>query len=250
MSTTTQMPAAVHFQDVSLTLGNNDILDKINISVQEGTLHFIIGPNGGGKTSLLRCLLGQMPHTGTISIFNTKKAVTGYVPQVLHFDHTLPMTVEDFMAVVCQNFPVFMGLHISKAQIVDEVLKKVGMHDKKKYPFGGLSGGERQRILLAQALIPKPELLILDEPATGLDKEGTAIIHEIIQELRDEGTTVILVHHDLGIVQEMADTVTCINKQVLFSGPPEIHLTHENLLSIYSHSTAPMEASHSQSARN
>ena len=244
------MNSAIHFDNVSLTLGNNSILKMVDFCVGRGKIHFIIGPNGGGKTSLLRCLLGQMPHTGTIRLNSQACEVTGYVPQSLQFDHTLPMTVTDFMAMSCQNRPVFMGANKGHERTIDSVLRRVGMLSRKDRPFGGLSGGERQRVLLAQALIPKPTLLILDEPATGLDKAGSEVMHEIMKELREDGVTILLVHHDLGIVKEIGDEVTCINKNLLFSGQPCEELTPERIFSIYSGSGGTSDSTcHSISTR-
>lgn len=226
---------SIHFENVGLKLGGNSILHGVNFSVEQGTIHCIIGPNGGGKTSLLRCLLGQMPHTGSIRICWGNDSTMGYVPQSLDFDDTLPMTVRDFMAMVGQRYrPAFMGLKRDTKTIIHDVLKRVGMFTKMDRPFGSLSGGERQRVLLAQALMPKPKLLVLDEPATGLDRSGSAIMYEIIKDLSASGTTILIIHHDLGVVREIACGVTCLNREMLFSGDPMVELTPERILNIFS----------------
>ncbi len=226
---------AVSFNKLNLHLGGNHILQDISFNVEPGTIHCILGPNGGGKTSLIRSLLGQMPHDGTIKIiWQNKKQVTGYVPQALDFDRTLPLTVSDFMGMICQKQPVFLGRSRMKQSTIREALEQVGMAEKINYQFGGLSGGERQRVLLAQALIPEPDLLILDEPASGLDKKGAEIMRSILLDLSAKGKTLLMIHHDLAEVREISHMVTCINRRVIFSGAPEVMLTPENILTIFS----------------
>jgi zinc transport system ATP-binding protein len=224
----------IHFEDVCLRLGGNCILSGVNFMVEPGSIHCIIGPNGGGKSSLVRCLLGQMPHTGTIRIGWGAGQTIGYVPQSLDFDRTLPMTVEDFMAMICQNRPAFAGLGRRWRPVVQQALARVDMLGRSKRPFGALSGGERQRVLLAQGLIPRPDLLVLDEPGTGLDKAGAAIMRELLVELKEQGVTMLMIHHDLAEVRDMADAVTCINRNLLFSGSPELELTPEKILNVFS----------------
>ncbi|WP_343219539.1 metal ABC transporter ATP-binding protein [Pseudodesulfovibrio sp. JC047] len=226
----------IHFDTVGLKLGGNTILDDISFTVKQGTIHCIIGPNGGGKTSLIRCMLGQMPHTGDIRLCWGNECSMGYVPQKLEYDDTLPMTVRDFMAMIGQRRPAFLGLRRDRRSAVNAVLERVNMLDKKDRPFGSLSGGERQRVLLAQALLPEPKLLVLDEPATGLDKAGSAIMHEIIGELSDGGTTIVIIHHDLGVVRELAHGVTCLNREMVFSGDPKTELTSDRIFSLFSSS--------------
>lgn len=225
---------SVYFEKISLRLGGNIILSEVDFTVDAGTIHCIIGPNGGGKTSLIRALLGQMPHTGDIRLSWHSKHTMGYVPQSLDFDDSLPMTVADFMAMCCQNKPAFTEFRKDIKDDVIAVLRRVGMEERINRPFGRLSGGERQRVLLAQALIPRPKLIILDEPAAGLDKSGITIMHDVLEELRNEGVTVLIIHHDLAVVRDMADAVTCINKKVIFSGKPSEELTPERIFTIFS----------------
>ncbi|MEM9209690.1 MAG: ATP-binding cassette domain-containing protein, partial [Pseudomonadota bacterium] len=147
---------AVQFDDVSLVLGGNRILDGVSLDISPGKIHCLVGPNGGGKTSLVKCLLGQMPHSGRISIDWQDNRTTGYVPQSLDFDRNLPLTVLDLMTVIVQRRPVFTGLGRSAVSDVSRALEAVGMSAKRKTPLGALSGGERQRVLFAQALMPAP----------------------------------------------------------------------------------------------
>ncbi|ACS79058.1 metal ABC transporter ATP-binding protein [Maridesulfovibrio salexigens] len=225
---------SINFENVSLTLGNTRILKNLNFEIHSGALHCIVGPNGGGKTSLLRSLLGQMPHSGNISIEWHENRTIGYVPQTLNYDTTLPITVENFMSMTCQNRPAFMNPAAKDWKAIRTALELVNMAGKSKRIFGQLSGGERQRVLLAQALLPEPSLLILDEPTTGLDKAGAAIMRSLLQELKAKGVTILIIHHDLMEVKEIGDCVTCINREILFSGCPTEELSAERIMSIFS----------------
>jgi zinc transport system ATP-binding protein len=209
---------SIEFEHVGLALGATQILRDINFSISAGSIHCVIGANGGGKTSLIRSMLGQMPHTGRIDIRWQGSRVIGYVPQALDFDKTLPVTVNDFMAMTCQRRPVFMGISRARRQQIAEVLERMGLAGKGKYKLGNLSGGERQRVLFAQAMIPEPALLVLDEPMTGLDVGGKSIIERSIVEFASAGGTVVWVNHDIVQVNELADTLTYIDREVRLQG--------------------------------
>ncbi len=216
---------SIEFEDVNLTLGNTRILQDINFAIRAGEIHCIIGANGGGKTSLIRSMLGQMPHSGNITIDWHENRVVGYVPQLLEFDKTLPVTVRDFMGMTCQNRPIFLGVARSRRTQIDEVLDRVGMLGKSKTKLGSLSGGERQRVLFAQALIPEPALLVLDEPMTGLDLHGREILERAIVEFTGAGGTAVWINHDIAQVNEVANTLTYIDREVLLDGDPRQVLT-------------------------
>ena len=224
----------IFFETVGLHLSNTTILQDINLTVNAGTTHCLIGPNGGGKTSLILSLLGQMPHTGRIAINWQGGRTIGYVPQVLDFDRTLPVTVNNFMAMICQNVPAFAPIGKKYKDVIDNALRLVSMDTKGERRLGELSGGEMQRVLFAQALIPFPDLLILDEAGAGIDEAGAKIIEEIILVLKSQGVTVVWTNHDLKQVRQIADTVTCIHKRVLFSGTPDEVLTTERVFQAFS----------------
>jgi zinc transport system ATP-binding protein len=232
--TTTAQGPAIQLTDVGLQLGNTRILHDVSFSIEPGQIHCIIDPNGGGKTSLIRSLLGQMPHTGEIRIEWPADARIGYVPQILDFDRDLPMTVDDFMAIISQDRMAIFGLSKRNRPAVDEALGMVGLQAKRRRRMGELSGGERQRVLFAQALIPFPNLLVLDEPLAGVDGQGAEIISDLVVDLRDCGVTVVWIHHDLAEVKRIADKVTCINQTLSFSGPPDQVLTRESILEVFS----------------
>lgn len=223
----------VDIEDLSLVLGNNTILENINISFEEAKIHCIIGPNGGGKTSLIKCILGQLAFSGNINLVYDDEYKISYVPQKLNYEKTLPITVEDFLMLIYQKKPAFMGIAKNNKKYFDEILGSVGLLEKRKRLLGDLSGGELQRLLLAQAINPMPNLLILDEPFTGIDSLGEEYFINKIKELKDKGVTILWIHHNIRQVKDIADTVTCIKKQIKFTGKANEVLSENNILDIY-----------------
>lgn len=211
---------SIEFEKVGLVLGNTRILEDVNFGVAAGSIHCVVGANGGGKTSLIRALLGQMPHTGRITVRWQDSRVIGYVPQTLDFDRSLPVTVLDFMAMATQRRPVFLGVPRAHRAAIEQRLAGLGLGERLHARLGSLSGGERQRVLLAQALIPEPALLVLDEPSTGLDLAGKTLLERTIRGFADAGGTVVWINHDIVQVGEVADRLTYINRRVLLDGPP------------------------------
>lgn len=226
----------ISFSSVGLTLGRTEILREVAIEVAPGSVHAIVGPNGGGKSSLVRALLGQAPHTGEIALdWPGGPGVVAYVPQALEFDRGLPMTVMDALAAMTARRPAFLRPSARDRASILAALARVGMADKADRLVGALSGGERQRALMAQALIPEPDLLVLDEPMAALDEAGVAAFEALVAELKARRATVIWIEHDLAAVRRLADRVTGLNRSVLFDGPPETELTPERLLTLFSH---------------
>ena len=224
----------IEIKNLTLTLSNTKILKNINLTVEPGKIHCLVGPNGGGKTSLLRSILGQVPYEGEIYISYDKTKIIGYVPQYLDFEKSLPITVENFLSIIYQKKPCFLGVSGKYRKTIDDLLKRIGMYEKKKRLVGNLSGGEKQRLLLAQAIYPEPDLLILDEPFTGIDKLGEDYFKSVIKDLKNKGVTILWIHHNLKQVIEMADTVTCIKKEIQFSGEPKKVLDEEKILTVFS----------------
>jgi zinc transport system ATP-binding protein len=223
----------VRFGNVSLALGGTPILENVSFSVQAGSIHCLVGPNGGGKSSLVRSLLGEMPIDGEIAIEWTGGRTIGYVPQSLDFDKMLPVSVTDFMALIGQRRPAFWGLSKKRRASVSAVLEQVGLAGKERRKLGDLSGGERQRLLLAQSLIPSPSLLVLDEPMSAMDENGVRLFEKIVLELADANVTILWIAHDLAQVRRLADHVTCLNRTVRFDGLPEEVLTPERIAAAF-----------------
>lgn len=212
---------AIHVENLSLRLGASRVLSGMTFSIASGALHSFIGPNGGGKTSTARCLLGQMPHQGTIRFdWNSTGGHTiGYVPQLIEMERTLPLTIDNFMTALSQNKPAFMATREESRAMIDAALERTGLTAKRKFMIGSLSGGERQRLLFAQALMPAPALLVLDEPMTSLDEGGSRLFEDLILQEHASGTTILWINHDLDQVKRLAQSVTVIDRGVLAHGP-------------------------------
>jgi len=206
---------SIEFAAVGLVLGNSTILEDVSFNVRPGSIHCIVGANGGGKTSLVRSLVGQMPHTGRITIHWQQGRTIGYEPQAMEFDRSLPLTVLDFMALTAPRRPAFLGAAPARRRQIEDTLARLGMREKLRARLGSLSGGERQRVLFAQALIPEPALLILDEPMSALDVSGKAILEQAIRDFAGGGGTVVWINHDLAQVGAVADVVTRIERTVV-----------------------------------
>lgn len=195
-------------RNVSLSLQNRQVLQDISLDVESGNILTIIGPNGAGKSTLLRVLLGlQSIDSGSVSRRDGLRV--GYVPQKLQIDATLPLTVERFVA---------MG----RRKRVRSTLESLDVSALAKQPVQSISGGQFQRVLLARALVNQPELLILDEPAQGIDVMGQGEYYERIDTLRQEhGFAVVMVSHDLHLVMAKTDQVICLNQHICCRGMPE-----------------------------
>ncbi len=229
--------AAVMFENVTVSLGGNSILDGVSAWVPEGSCTAIVGPNGAGKTTLLLALLGEVSYTGAIRISGAGKGrhlCIGYVPQRLQFDRGMPLTVLEFMVMGWQRGPLFFGVRPRHRERAMELLRSVKVDTLEKRKIGALSGGEIQRVLLALALGQEPDLLVLDEPASGIDFQGEHVFCELLENLRRErGFTQLMVSHDLPTVTHHATHVICLNRKVAAQGPPREVLTAETLTAIF-----------------
>ncbi len=209
-------------KDLAVTLGGNEILKNVNLDMQHGQILALIGPNGAGKTTLIRSIMGGMPHSGEIRFRFTGNGRIGYVPQLLEFDHSVPITVFDFLSLMLQNWPLFLSRHKSKRAGIEEILAATECQHLIDRLVGGLSGGEFRRVLLAQALVPAPELLLLDEPVSNVDEFGAKQFEEILVRLKNDlGYSVLMVGHDIQMILRVADRVIAINRTVTFDGSPD-----------------------------
>jgi zinc transport system ATP-binding protein len=194
-------------------------LDDVSIRVARGSLHVVIGPNGAGKSTLLSAVLGLTPFNGRIVLNWIGGGAIGYVPQSFVVDPTLPVTVADFLALTRQRRPVCLGLSQKTRARVRALLERVGLPHLEGRPLAALSGGELRRVLLAHALDPEPELLILDEPTTGLDETAGRWLEEALTAIARAGTTtVLMVSHDLDQVRRIASRVTVLDRRVMADG--------------------------------
>jgi len=204
---------------LTIRRGRDNILTNVSLEVARGSIHVLVGPNGAGKSTLLMATLGQTMFAGRIVARWQRDGTIGYVPQSFVVDRTLPVTVGDFLALTRQRLPICLGLtRRARARALD-LLARVGLPDFLDRPLSVLSGGELRRVLLAHALDPLPELLILDEPAAGLDAAASRWLEEMLVTVRDrDGVTVLMVSHDLEQARRIADRVTLLDGAVVADG--------------------------------
>ncbi len=211
----------IEIRDLSVRRGRAPILDDISLEVHPGTLHALLGPNGAGKTTLVQSLLGGMPHRGSIRYHFRKQQNIGYVPQRLELDPTLPIRVQDFFRLMMQRRAVPLGSSAVARTQMRRLLALTGTEHLEGRSMATLSGGELQRILLAQALHPDPEVLILDEPTSSIDESGRQAYGDLLSRLRDaHQVTIFMVSHHLRWVLELADEVSVLDRRLIQSGSP------------------------------
>jgi zinc transport system ATP-binding protein len=245
--------ALVTLHKVGVWLGGKEILREVTTAVPRGRITALIGMNGSGKTTLLRAILKEIRCTGEIQFHcghdhrQPAPQHVGYVPQKLNFDANLPLTVRDLLALALQRRPLFLGVRRRVERILVTILESVGIRAAREMldrPVAGISGGELQRVLMGLALYPQPELLLLDEPAQGLDKPGQELFYEMIGRInRERGVTILLVSHELSVVGSVTHHVICLRDgRVQCAAPPQ-ELTPEQLrqtfgdnVSLYVHS--------------
>ncbi len=202
----------VTINGLSVQHGSHQALANVALTIDKGEIVTIVGPNGSGKSTLLRCIIGALkPDSGTI--LKAAGMRIGYVPQKLAIDATMPLTAARFLSLPKRR----------SAADIQVALQQVGADGLQDRPMAGLSGGQFQRVLLARALMDKPDLLILDEPTTGLDQPGSADLYRQIEQVRqDTGAAVLMVSHELHVVMSASDRVICLNGHVCCHGTPEI----------------------------
>ena len=210
-------------ENLDVKLEGEEILKDLNFEVKEGEVLVILGPNGAGKTVLLKTLLGILPYKGKIEW--QKGIKIGYVPQRLPFIKDIPMAVKEF----------FDLKNVSKKES-EEILKSIGLgEDILKKKIGDLSSGQFQRILVGWALASNPQVLLFDEPMTGIDIGGQESVYNLLEKLKKErDLTILFVTHELSIVYKLADKVLCLSKRMLCHGLPKEILTPERISELYS----------------
>lgn len=229
---TPSSPPLVEFIGVSMRRNRERLLWDVSFAVPPHGIHVIVGPNGAGKTTLLNALLGQTPFDGRIVAHWRRAGQIGFVPQMFTVDASLPVTVEDFLALTRQRMPVCFGVRSHTRRRIATLLRDVGLAGLERRALSVLSGGELRRVLLAHALDPMPELLILDEPAAGLDEGGVGQLEDLLQTVKAGGTTVLMVSHDLEQVRRVADRVTVLDRTVISEGPAAETLALEHVMAL------------------
>lgn len=220
----------IEVKNVSFYYPPLEVLEDVNLTVKKGEFLAIIGPNGGGKTTLLKIILGLLkPQKGEVYIGGKRveelgkwRSKIGYVPQTAQIDYTFPITVEEF--VMTGRFGL-IGLgkrpQAHDWEMVRKALREVKMEEWSKKQIGELSGGQRQKILIARSLALEPEILILDEPTTAVDPESSESFYELLLRLHEQGITIITVSHDVGVVAQYVDSIACLNRRLIKHDRPE-----------------------------
>jgi zinc transport system ATP-binding protein len=245
----------VEIRDLTVNLGGKTILAGVNADLGQGRITALIGLNGSGKTTLLRALLKEVPYAGRV-VFHcghdhrrpTPEHI-GYVPQKLRIDANLPLTVRDLLALALQRRPLFFGISRRVQQTMLDILAGVRVKEPLQMldkPVDKVSGGELQRVLMGLALQPHPELLLLDEPAAGVDFQDQEKFYDLIARLNAEsGVTILLVSHDLSVVSRHAHHVLCLKDgRIQCQGPPKEVLTGPKLAETFGTETGVYEHQH------
>jgi zinc transport system ATP-binding protein len=227
----------VRFSEVNFAYEDGiTVLENINFSLETGEFACIVGPNGGGKTTLLKLILGLLkPISGSISVLGKSpgnaQAKIGYVPQFSKFDAAFPVKVLDVVLMGCLQHSFFWGRYsedqIAKAR---SALAAVGLPGKEEQGFASLSGGQKQRALIARALVSDPHLILLDEPTASVDVAGTEQFYNMFEEL-NQRFTILMVSHDVGFISGRVKSVLCVRKTLQIH--PVSELTGEALQNIY-----------------
>ena len=225
-------PYAIELEDVWFSYNRSIVLQDVSLVLDQGEFLGIIGPNGGGKTTLLKLMLGILkPNRGRIRILgqapHDASHRVGYVPQSTDFNRSFPISVLD-VALMGRLTTSRMGRRFSRQdrEKVAEILERVGMWDHRYSPIGKLSGGQRQRVFIARALATDPEILFLDEPTTSVDPEFETDLYDFLKEL-NKAVTIVVITHDIGIVSSHMKSIACVNKYFIFH--PDGHISQEML---------------------
>jgi zinc transport system ATP-binding protein len=248
-------PPLVSVRNLWVRLGGKEILKGLDADVARGRITALIGLNGSGKTTLLKALLREIPCSGAIEFHcghdhsRPTPQHVGYVPQKLRIEANLPLTVRDLLALALQRRPLFLGVSRRVERQIGELLDRVGAPRELLDRYvEKISGGELQRVLLGLAIQPEPELLLLDEPAAGIDFRDQVKFYDLIARLnRERQVTILLVSHEMNVVSKYADHVLCLKEgRIHCQGAPTEILTDEMMsqtfgteMAVYAHRHAP-----------
>lgn len=211
------MDKLIELSHVTAAYGHKVVLRDISLVIGKDDFLGIIGPNGGGKTTLLKVMLGLLaPVSGTIRFFRDGKEVPslkiGYLPQMNHIDKKFPISVREVVASgLSAEKPLFRAFTKAQEKRIDEVIGRMGLENLDRRPIGELSGGQLQRVLLGRSIVSRPEVLILDEPNSYVDKRFESHFYPLLEEINRE-SAIVLVSHDIGTVLSLVKNIACVNE--------------------------------------
>jgi zinc transport system ATP-binding protein len=212
--------------NICLNFDQHKILKNINFELRKGEITTLIGPNGGGKTSIARILIGIL-EASSGEVFLQKNAKIGYMPQKLEIEKTIPLRVIDFLNLNCDP-------KLSQRPFISSIIKKLGLEQILEKSIHKISGGQLQKTLLIKALTQSPDILVLDEPTGSMDMTAQADFYQIIEEIRDQkNCAILIISHDLHIVMQKTNQVICVNHHVCCQGTPESINDHPEYLSLF-----------------
>ncbi len=236
-------------ENVEVTLNRQRVLENITLHLHCGELTALVGPNGSGKSTLLKAVLGEVPHGGAVHFLpvtghgREDAPVIGYLPQQLDFDRDSPVNVHDLFATAASRWPVVLWYSRRIRRAALESLRYVEAEHLIDRRLGQLSGGELQRVLLALSLTPVPNLLLLDEPVSGVDVAGRELFYRTVSELRRRfDLSILMVSHDLAGVTAVSDRIVFLNRRVVCMGSPAEVIANPELRRTFGLDLAPAEA--------
>lgn len=249
MNVTNGEPEIVRLRNIRVNYGEVSVLEGISLSIFRHDFLGIIGPNGGGKSTLLKVILGLVkPHSGRVSVFGTSpehaRRRIGYVAQRPSFDRDFPASVGDVVLMGCYGqVGLIRRYRRQDREAAAKALARVGMAENRNKQIGRLSGGEQQRVFVARALVAEPELLLLDEPTASIDPTLQSEFYELLEELK-ESLTIVMVSHDIGAISVYVDKIACLNRELYYHGDREItpeilEATYKCPVQLITHGTVP-----------
>jgi zinc transport system ATP-binding protein len=229
------MSNVIEFRDVDFAYQRDRVLENVSLSIPAGDFVAMVGPNGGGKTTMLKLMLGLLrPNHGAVTLLGRSpeqsRVAVGYTPQYLHVDMQFPISVLDVVLMGRMKRGGRWWYSKTDREAARDALATMRLADKSGASFRSLSGGQRQRVLIARAICGNPQILMLDEPTNNIDPSSEAILYDILHEL-NERLTIIIVSHDLGVVSKIVKSVICVNRKVIVH--PTSEMTGEVISRLY-----------------
>lgn len=237
----------ISLHDVSVAYDGYEALQHVNLEIFDRDFLGVIGPNGGGKTTLVKAILGAVPHSGEIryaqELFRGRERLIGYMPQISQFDRAFPISVFEVVLSGLQGHHGFRSRYSRQdKQRAMELIAQSGLEEVARHPIGEISGGQMQRALLARAIISEPRLLILDEPTNFVDNRFEKELYNTLRELNDH-MAIVMVSHDIGTISSVVKQIVCVNRHVHRHNSniltPEQLLNYDCPIQLITHGTIP-----------